>query len=395
MGAIRAVVFIGMNPWEHSAINDSVRFLAAACTKVDCLYIEPPLGLRGAMSNPGRLLHDFHWEQKVYRQVTVYTPPLGFAPVGLGLRKHADHLNAATFARTLERLYGASWREQTLVYISSWSYTQTYFIKSLRPKHLVFHILDDSLAFPEIENHPRVLAENKLFYRYLMTAGSVIIAVSQELADKYSRLYHREVQLLKNGVNVKHFWAGDLSEPVDMQTISKPVLMYTGSINSWIDLDLLARLADDRPGYSLVLIGHYYEGSTNADQWRELLAKTNVHWLKSKPYAMLPAYLQHAAALILPRTQDEHSLASDPLKLYEYLSTGKPVISTALPAVDDFREFVYVAGQEDFTTQADRALKEQNQEKAQRQSKMMEKHSWSARLSELADMCLLHCGVTF
>lgn len=397
MGDIRAVVFLGMNPWDYSEINDSVRFLAAACAKVDAdsLYIEPPRGFRGTLNNPAYLLSSISWRKTNRNGVTVYTPPLGFAPVFCGLRKYADNYTAAEFDRILEELYGRSWREQTLVYISSWSYTQTYFIKRLKPKYLIFHILDDSFAFPEIKNTLRVLAGNKSFYRHLMADSSAVIAVSPELAGKYSALYHRDVHVVKNGVNVEHF-AGDKVPPLpEMAGIPQPVLMYTGSINSWVDLKLLIKLADDRPGYSLVLIGHYYEGSNDADLWQGLLSKANVYWLQSKPYATLPGYMQHAAALLLPRTKDEHSLASDPLKLYEYLSTGKPVISTALPAVGDFGEYVRVSDRENFATDVDRAIEEHDPARVLRQVAMMEKHSWRARLKEMADVLRTNCGIAF
>jgi glycosyltransferase involved in cell wall biosynthesis len=240
-----------------------------------------------------------------------------------------------------------------------------------------------------------LLAGNKLFYQYMMTNSSAVIAVSPELAGKYSELYHRDVHVIKNGVNVEHFRGHEFPPVPEMADIPQPVLMYTGSINSWVDLPLLIKLADDRPGYSLVLIGHYYEGSTDTSQWQELLGKPNVYWLKSKPYAMLPGYIQNAAALLLPRTKDEHSLASDPLKLYEYLSTGKPVVSTALPAVGDFREFVYVSDMENFAVTADMAIKEHDPARARRQTTMMEKHSWPARVKEMADVLLANCGVTF
>lgn len=406
MEKIRAVVFIGMNPWDYSEINDSVRFLAAACagTKADCLYVEPPGGLRGALHNPASLLGDLRWRRQNRPGITLYTPPFGFAPVGLGLRKRADNLTAAGFSRLLEEIYGPAWREQTLVYISSWSYTQTYFVKRLKPKYLVFHILDDSFAFPEIKNDSRVLAGNKLFYQQMMAGSSLVIAVSQSLAEKYAALYRREVQVLKNGVNVAHFnLMEDAAAPApeataaaaaEMTGLSEPVLMYTGSLNSWIDLPLLIKLAEDRPAYSLVLIGHHYESSTDTDLWRQLMDKPNVHWLKSKPYALLPGYLRRAAALLLPRTADEHSLASDPLKLYEYLSTGKPVISTALPALGDFREFVHVAGSEDFAGVVDAALQKQNAGIARRQIAMMEKHSWPARIKELSGLLAAKCGVS-
>ena len=386
MEKIRAVVFVGMNPWHYSAINDSVRFLAAACTRADCFYLDPPLGMRNTLARPTAFFRGFKWRRELNGGVKVYKPPLGFAPVALGMRRRADNITAAQFAGVMSAQYGPDWRDSTLVYISSWSYTQTYFIQSLRPQYLVFHILDDAFAFPEIKNNPRVLAGNEVFFHRMMEDSGLVAAVSGELTEKYSALYKREVRLLRNGVNVEHFQASDGVPPPDMEAIKKPVIMYTGSINSWIDLPLLLKLTEDKPDYSLVLIGHYFEGSADSELWRRLLGKDNVFWLNSKPFAELPGYLHQAAALILPRTEAEHSKASDPLKLYEYLSTGLPVVSTGLPAVDDFRDFVYVAGSDNFAAGIDQAITKHNQELAGRQIETLKNHSWPARIDQLFAM---------
>jgi len=394
---IQAVVFAGMNPWNMQEIHDTVRFLAAAATWVDRLYINPPRGLTGALGDPRYLLAAARWQTQVYSGVTVYTPAMGFAPVFLGLRKLADDLAAKKLDKILQNRYGPSWRERVLFYISSWSYTQTNLVKKLRPKYLLFHILDDSFAFPLVSENPRVLAENKLFYKYMMANSDAIIAVSPDLARKYAALYNRAVHVVKNGVNVEHFrqWENHPPAP-EMEGIPSPVLMYTGSINSWVDLELLNCLADHRQGYSIVLIGHYYEGTTDAELWRKLLDKANVYWLKSQPYELLPGYMRGASALLLPRTQAEHSRASDPLKLYEYLSTGKPVVATALPSVEEFHEFVYVSkDREDFAASVHTALQEHCPDRARRQAAMMEKHSWQARVHEIAGVLSRCCGITF
>ncbi len=397
MKKIQAVVFAGMNPWNMREIHDTVRFLAAAVTGVDKLYINPPRGFTGALGDSRYLLTAARWQTQVYGGVTVYTPAMGFAPVFLGLRKMADGLAAKKLDKVLQNRYGPSWRERVLFYISSWSYTQTNLVKRLRPKYLLFHILDDSFAFPLISEHPRVLAENKLFYKYMMAKSDAVIAVSPDLARKYAALYNRAVHVIKNGVNVEHFRRLENHPPVpEMEKIPPPVLMYTGSINSWVDLELLNHLAERKPGYSIVLIGHHYEGTTGAGQWRGLLDKANVYWLKSRPYELLPGYMRHASALLLPRTQAEHSRASDPLKLYEYLSTGKPVVATALPSVEEFHEFVYVSkNQDDFATAVDTALQEHCPDRARRQAAMMEKHSWQARAREIAGVLSTCCGITF
>ncbi|HOV80707.1 MAG TPA: glycosyltransferase [Bacillota bacterium] len=397
MKKIGTVLFVGMNPWHMREIYDTVRFLASAWKGADRLYIEPPRGLKGSLSDPKQLLREFRWGREVCEGIEIFRPPLGFAPVFLGLRGQADGFAAAGLDRLMKKRCGDSWRERTLVYISSWSYTQTNFIKKLNPRYLVFHILDDSFAFPLIRDCPRVLAENKMFYCYMMSRSSAVLAVSPELAQKYCSLYGRRVRVVKNGVDPEHFSCGGVPAQVpEMDRIPGPVLMYTGSINSWVDLPLLLRLAGERPQYSLVLIGHHYAGTVDPVLWEELLKKPNVYWLKSRPYGQLPAYIRYASALLLPRTGAEHSRASDPLKLYEYLSTGKPVVSTALPSVEDFREFVYVAPDPaGFASAVDVALKNRDPAAARRQAEMMENHSWRARVGEIRKIMSEEAGILF
>lgn len=463
MAEIKAVVFLGMNPWDHQKINDTVRLLARAMTGVDRLYVDPPLGIRAALAEPAYFFRSLRWRREVSDGIERLSPPFGFLPVRGGLRSLANALCARGLAGVLASRYGSGWRRCTLFYVSSWSYTQAGMLSRLSPAHLFFHILDDSFAFPQITNDPATLAVNKSFFNYLMKESSVVAAVSPELAEKYQLLYGRKIIVLRNGVDVEHFGrvaegapalgrqagrnvgarlagkragfgpAGEVLDevslagpggtvpeaaaervasvpggtagrakagpgagtpaeagaeeceiPPELHGIPRPLLMYAGSINSWLDVALLKELADLRPQYSLVLIGHYYPGTVDPQQWAELLARPNVHWLSSRPYAALPAYLQAAAAFLLPRTAAEHSLKSDPLKLYEYLATGRPVVSTALPAVAEFRDYVYVGTTApDLAGRIDLALREHSAEKARRQKEAVREHSWAARAQEV------------
>ncbi|MBC7324449.1 MAG: glycosyltransferase [Moorella sp. (in: Bacteria)] len=352
------------------------------------------------------------WRREVCDGIERLSPPFGFLPVRGGFRTAANALCARGLAGVLASRYGSGWRRFTLFYVSSWSYTQAGMLAGLRPAYLFFHLLDDSFAFPQIVNDPATLAVNKSFFNYLMKESSVVAAVSAELAEKYQLLYGRQISVLRNGVDVEHFGrtarrgsSGGVRQDVgqggsragrqpaaeatveaaaELRGIPQPLLMYAGSINSWLDVALLKELADLRPQYSLVLIGHYYAGTVDPRQWAELLSRPNVYWLSSRPYAALPAYLQEAAALLLPRTTAEHSLKSDPLKLYEYLATGRPVVSTALPAVAEFRDYVYVGTTApDFAGRIDLALREHSAEKARRQREAVRGHSWAARAQEV------------
>lgn len=390
MTAVKAVVFLGMNPWRHEEINDTVRLLAKAMQGVERLYVDPPLGIRAALLKPAYFLRSLRWGRDDGGGITCLSPPLGFLPVRGGLRSFTNALWAAGLEKFLRSRYGGGWRESVLFYVSSWSYTLGGMLARLRPGRMFFHLLDDNFAFPQVAGDPATLELNRSFFGYMMKESTVAAAVSKGLAEKYGKIYGRRIALVRNGVDCRHFappaeeMAEEKKTPADLAGIPRPLLLYAGSINAWVDLDLLTALADLRPRYALVLVGHYYPGAADGEKWARLLSRSNVFYLSSRPYGELPAYLQEAAVLLLPRTAAEHSLHSDPLKLYEYLATGKPVVSTALPAVEEFREYVYVGtAPPEFVRRVDEALAGHSEEKSRRQIEAVAGHSWAERAREI------------
>jgi len=378
---LEAVVLLGMNPWQHREINDTVRFLARSAPGLDRVYLNPPAGLR-VRPTAAELAAGCSWQEEEREGLTVLTRPLGFLPVALGLRAAADRLAAGWLDRRLAQRWGRDWRERTLVYVPSWCYTQTALIGSLRPRYLFFHLLDDTLGFPEIAGDPRVQQQNLRFLEAMLAACTVAAAVSPELAERYQQRFGRPIALLRNGVEAGFFAAA--RPAAELAALPAPRLLYTGSINSWVDLELLDGLAQARPDASLVLIGHLFADSVDRRQWQQLLSRPNVRWLGSRSYRELPAYLAGAEVLLLPRTGAEHSRASDPLKLYEYLASGRPVVSTALPALADFSNLVGLGGSpREFIAQVEAALRP-HPELAQRQQAAVAAHSWEARWQELA-----------
>ena len=381
----RAVVLVGMYEWHDREINDTVRCLANAFKGLDRYYIDPPKGLRALKGDLSYVFRSLRWRWSHDGDVTVGIPPLGFLPVKLGLRERANHYAACGLIRKLKNKYGPDWRDGTLFYVSSGSYTITGFVDMLSPKHLVFHLLDDNFAFPIIKSDRRVWEENKVFMDYMMLQSSLVLAVSPELVRKYSEMYNRKIYVLGNGVDVEHFNPDRrLAVLPELEVVSEPMLMFIGAVNSWIDIVLLNELAENRPYYKLVIIGPCYENSIDLAVWNSLKEKSNVLWLGSKPFAELPRYIQNASVLLLPRTRDEHSLASDPLKLYEYLATGKPVVAVGIPAVQKFAGFVYSAdSRENFIEQVDKALSTWNEEKQALQVAEAKGYSWSSRVETI------------
>ena len=139
-----------------------------------------------------------------------------------------------------------------------------------------------------------------------------------------------------NAVEREHFAARSLqvqgSEAREasrlLAGIEGPRLVYTGTIDERLDLQLLASMADARPGWQIVLIGPM---RLPAD--RPLPLRRGLHWLGAQPYTLLPCLLAACQVALLPYVCGPRTATINPPQLLEYLAAGKPVVSTPLPDV--------------------------------------------------------------
>jgi GT2 family glycosyltransferase len=160
-----------------------------------------------------------------------------------------------------------------------------------------------------------------------------------------------------------------------LATVPHPIVGYFGAIADWFDVDLMTRLARERPHYQFVLLG----GVFGVDV-RGLDALPNVSLLGQQPYADMPEYLHHFDVCLIPFRINPITQATDPVKLYEYLAAGKPVVSVALPELEPCREHVYLAASaDDFLAQVDAAVAERDPARAERRRQFAAANTWAAR----------------
>jgi glycosyltransferase involved in cell wall biosynthesis len=156
------------------------------------------------------------------------------------------------------------------------------------------------------------------------------LAASNTLAEK---LPSDKVRLLPHGVDIKHF-----SSPVprahDLPTDGKPIAGFYGSISEWLDLELMSSTISRLPDWHFVFIGESVIDLTPLKQF------SNVHLLGPRAHRDLPAYSQHWNVSLLPFRDNEQIRACNPLKLREYLASGRPIVSTEFPALDGYRHLI-------------------------------------------------------
>jgi glycosyltransferase involved in cell wall biosynthesis len=116
---------------------------------------------------------------------------------------------------------------------------------------------------------------------------------------------------------------------------------YVGALSDWVDFDIIRAISREYPDLSIVLVGP--ESPSVKSEVESLKQCPNIYILGAKHYETLPNYIKAFDVCIIPFKINELTLSSNPIKLYEYISSGKKVISINLPEVKPFDNIIHVA----------------------------------------------------
>ncbi|WP_440997109.1 glycosyltransferase [Arhodomonas sp. SL1] len=214
------------------------------------------------------------------------------------------------------------------------------YLRGARPRHVHYHVYDHFRKTPGW--NPRLEALD----RELLARADVVTAVSRLLAETLEKLVHRKVHWLPNGVDFQLFNETAEAEPSDLASIPGPRVGYIGRLNRKVDFDLIVRLAAARPQWQFVLVGPVanLDARSEPGYWHCLTA-ANIRFLGEKRPDELPAYVAGMDVNLMCYTHRDDLWVQwgYPLKLHEYLATGRPVVSTDLDSVREFAAVVDIA----------------------------------------------------
>jgi GT2 family glycosyltransferase len=205
----------------------------------------------------------------------------------------------------------------------------------------------------------------------------LLIVTAREFEQRYRREGLSPV-VVRNAADFRFFSAdGPHSLP---DAIPRPVVGYYGAIADWFALDVLREVAQARPQYSFVLIGDNYRKDIG-----KLRKLPNVFLLGEKHYRDLPSYLRAFDVCLIPFVPSALVKAVDPVKAFEYLSQGKPLVSTPMPELESLGDLAYFAnGPQEFAGQIDAALTESDPSLAERRISFAADNTWAHRVDEIA-----------
>lgn len=261
-----------------------------------------------------------------------------------------------------------------------WSYFPPImpYLSGLGQKLTIFDAVDN---WAEHSSYAQFKERLKHDYSVTKTNADVIFTVSEELQALFDN--QPNVYWIPNGVDIAHYQSQPKLLNRDIADIPHPIIGYIGVMQDRVDVDLLMYLARKNPTKSFVIIGPIW----NSEDEKKLTTLPNVHILGYKNYGDAPSYIQHFDVALIPHKRSAFITSTNPMKLYEYLACGKPVVATSGSGAELFSSVVYIAGRkEDFNRKVFMALEEDSEEKRQMRREAVKEHSWSSVVGQMLDI---------
>jgi glycosyltransferase involved in cell wall biosynthesis len=266
------------------------------------------------------------------------------------------------------------------------------FERALRciPFDLSCYHIDDEYSFSDSE-----LPLDKAEVQLIGVVDQVFI-ISPGLLEKKGAI-NPHTAFVPEGVDYQSY-AIPAAEPPDLATISHPRIGYTGWIKKQLDWSLILHLTERHPEWSFVFVGGQSPHPEIVAPMQELYRRRNVYFLGAKSTKELALYPQHFDVCIMPYTRNAYTRYIYPLKLHEYLASGRPTVGTRIRSLEEFADVVILATTfDEWSTALNRALSSASntaESRAARQA-VARQHDWEFLVAEIAKTMARGLGQEF
>lgn len=239
-------------------------------------------------------------------------------------------------------------------------------IRRKRPDFILFDSVDEP-----INGVFNFWNANGAYYKSLKRADLVL--ATSEILFKAAKEYNDEVILVPNACDFNHF-TKETKRPASYG--SRPIVLYCGAIATWVDLELIKASAVIYPEYDFYCIG----ASMN-----DILTPPfpeNLYVLGHQEYEEVPSFVQHADVCIIPFNVEQPEVqATNPVKLWEYMATGNPIVTTAMPETKH-KGVLWSKTKREFINNIEKAM---NTDKNENFIQFAKENSWEARAKKILD----------
>jgi GT2 family glycosyltransferase/glycosyltransferase involved in cell wall biosynthesis len=359
------LLILGQEQWDHVERRNQllIRALAARNPSTRFLFAEHALRLRNVSA--------WRWPQVVPVATNIWKTQL--------LRPVPDRL--ATGLSDVVEARQAAWAARRAgldrPYLWSQDPHAARLLELLPVQGLIYDLTDDWAAFePTAERRHDVQGQ----VAKLARSASLVVACSRALCELAERSGARPLYL-PNAVDAS---SEPGAIPPDLARLPHPRIGYVGTLHSArLDVALLVRTAALRPEWSFVFIG---PDLLRAPDRERLFAPANVYYLGTVPHSDVRHYIGGFDVALVPNLVTEFTASLDPLKTYEYLAVGVPVLATPAGVAPELAEHVHLASTaEELVTRAEQLIEEESNELAAARRLLVKEETWDARAAAVEE----------
>jgi len=315
----------------------------------------------------------------------VITPPLlpiNFMPEGFVFRSLLK-INELLITLRLKKIF----REKGIkdfIFINSFNFHYPNLAAKIKPMLTVYHCVDPMIVPYDMKHG--IISEDQLVLK-----SDLVICTSVKLTQE-KKLLNSNTYFVPNASDSDNgFREVDATLPIHekLKNTHKPVVGYLGTIERRMDYELLKEVVDANTDKSFVFAGPIEEEYLT----ESLFKAANVHVTGAVPYLEVPQMINSFDIAIIPFKRDAVSRTIFPIKLFEYLSFGKPVVSTDFNI--DLKDFTgdlvdYCSDAASFTAAINKALRENNVQKSEERKTLAKQNTWKKRSDHISDILSHH-----
>lgn len=375
------IICFSTDDWNPLLPTNKFQLMNRFAKKNKIFYIEtfgirqPKIHISDFKRILNRLQQKARKKHSVPHSLTVISPKI-IPSHSVLLRK----LNQFLFYPTLKRQIKSHNFKNPILWIYN-PYAVYYINKIAEPSLIVYHCVDDLALVPGCNKKQLINAE-----RELLKKCDIVFATSPKLVERCSEI-NPNTYYQPNVADFAHFNSVEnpkLEIHPNVLSLKPPVIMFSGNLAGHkVDVTLIRYIAEQHPNWSIAVLGPQWEGS-KAAVFKSLKEMRNIYLFGHIPYLKLPNYLKGADVLIIPYLKNEVTENVFPLKFYEYLATGKPVVSTDLNTLKFAEEFIPLANNYDiFVKLCENYLEHPDENKSQR-IELAQNNTWEKRIEEMS-----------
>ena len=380
------IVLISTADWSNPFWTNKQHTAISLAKKGKRILFIDSLGLRGATVSVSdskriikKIINSFLLPKKVKPKIWNVSPlclPGARNKISIYLNKILISFNLFIYFKILGFKKPILWtyNPKTLTFIDPKAYSK-----------IIYHCVDNISSQPHMDKNSIDFYEEKL-----IKLADYIFVTSKALLSKCQKL-NIKTYYFNNVVDIDNFKILNRKKNKcnlnDIKKIKSPRLGFVGAISNYkLNFNLLVDIALKRKDWSIILIGKVGEGDPYTDVC-QLKKIKNIHFLGPKKYEEVPYYMNMFDIALLPCEINSYTKSMFPIKFFEYLSVGLPVVATKLESLNEFSDVHYRGdNSNDFIEMIEKILLKKDFLEKDRLMKLAEKYTYDSRTEKMLNI---------